>query len=271
MNARFVDLPAAQYHQIKALSASGISILLDECPEVFYYWQNKNDDTDTYATKFGTATHAYILEPELFDLNYVVRGRFQSGIKGKIEREQVDMSGAKIISPAEFEIIQILGKKFFNNKYIQALLSRTAKNYREITILWEEEIFIEGQEEPIIVPCKARIDLLFIESFLGTLIIDLKTCDSTNPEKLKISVKKYGYYRQAFWYTYALSQVGYTDNYFIFSFLGKAAPNMIAMHTLNNILLEQGERECMLALEIYAQCLQTNIWPDYTGGKITSL
>src|SRR5947209_5113581 len=63
------DLPAAEYHAMKALSASGAWILAEDCPAKFLWrspWNPLWQGEDSADFDMGTAAHFAVLEPDQF-------------------------------------------------------------------------------------------------------------------------------------------------------------------------------------------------------------
>jgi exodeoxyribonuclease VIII len=64
------DMPAADYHEAKALSKSGLD-QFRKSPAHFRSWQDgKTRNESSPALEFGTAAHCAVLEPERFILTY---------------------------------------------------------------------------------------------------------------------------------------------------------------------------------------------------------
>ena len=64
------DMPAADYHEAKALSKSGLD-QFRKSPAHFRAWQDgKTQNESSPALEFGTAAHCAVLEPERFILTY---------------------------------------------------------------------------------------------------------------------------------------------------------------------------------------------------------
>lgn len=54
------------YHAAEGISSTGVLVIAEECPKSFRYGEHK----ETPALLFGTASHAALLEPELFHATY---------------------------------------------------------------------------------------------------------------------------------------------------------------------------------------------------------
>lgn len=256
LRVSYTDSPE-KYHSVKALSNSGISILL-KCEAKFKHWLDHGIDQETSALRIGSLFHCLTLEPEKFNERYHVKkedGRMKAG---KNEIAAVKERSVQVISRHEYEKCLNMGKSVASHSFFEKVI-RPNKSRTEVSIYWSE--LVAGVE----IPCKARID---IETTIDGIAIltDIKSTNDADPEKLPGHIYKYGYHRQGAWYIRAykkafesIKQAGF----FLF-FVEKSAPYITTCVELENDALCQGDSEIESALLKYAQCYSSGVWPDYT-------
>jgi hypothetical protein len=102
-----------------------------------------------------------------------------------------------------------------------------------------------------------------------TTIIDVKVSESAHPKKFASKVYDFGYDIQAAAYTEALDenepdQAGRRQ--YIWAVVEPEPPHRCLVRPIGSAYLEMGQRRWKRAKAIWAQCLETDIWPDYTEG-----
>lgn len=134
------------YHADPALSSSGIKILLRSPEEYHYHYIAKTDpDPDTVATKFGTAYHTFVLEPEAFSY--------------QILPNQKGTTKEGCLADTELAQIIAMKKRLFSNPRHAVLFQG---GYPEVSVFW--------QDEETGVMCRVRFDY-----WKPGFITDLKT------------------------------------------------------------------------------------------------
>ncbi len=170
----FPNLSNEDYHSDKAVSRSGI-ILFDESP--LKYWANyinpnRPKKESTKAMDFGSAFHAYILEPELFIEQYAIQpfpvllkivGREIYDMH-KAECLELQMSGKIILTGEEFLLLQNMDDALRNHPEASELIFGGTN---------EQSYFWQDKESGL--HLKARPDILH-----NNMYVDLKTCVSAS-------------------------------------------------------------------------------------------
>jgi hypothetical protein len=245
------------YHAMRALSNSGISILLNQTPAHFKAWlDNELPEKTTPALLLGQLFHSLTLEPESFISRYTVQQEKGNTKAGKEEKAQADAYGLTLVSQADYDQAAAMARNTRANRRIKNLLE--AKNSRtETSICWDETV------NGIVIPCKARIDFLAEFDGFGLVACDLKSTLDASPGEISKSIFKYGYYRQAAWYMRALAAAGLDCRLFVFIFVEKSAPYLVSPVKLPEQAYIKGYDECQQALELYASCVKADYWPGY--------
>lgn len=239
-------LPAADYHKIRALSATGLKKLATS-PAHFAHWLD-NPDEQTPALRLGMLTHICVIEPKRFDDEVVVAPIVDRRTKeGKSIWEQFkgDNEGKEIITHEERE--QMLAMRAAVRAHPAASLLLTGGK-AEVSVFAEE-----GG-----VYCKARFD------YLTNAIIDLKTTEDASPAGFARSVANYGYHIQAAHYLAMAKAVGLEVKEFILIAVEKSGPHAVACYKLDpaDILLADAERRRLI--QLHASCSEFNAWPAYS-------
>ena len=126
----------------------------------------------------------------------------------------------------------------------------------EVSVFWEETA-----SDGTIVQCRARFDHL-----IAPRILDVKWTADANPAVLARHMVDFGYDIQDAAYRSALRAVmpelaGREDMTFLFC--EKVAPNAVTPAQCAGSMRQLGELKWRRAIDTWAQCLRTGVWPDY--------
>lgn len=138
------------------------------------------------------------------------------------------------------------------------LIAAPEQHRREQVALW-----FETASNGMQVPCRAKIDLLSLD--LG-MIEDLKTLERANPRGLAKHVETYGSHVQYGAYTSAIATLvpelaGCTS--FHWTFVESRKPHCVVRRHPSGMMRQLGETLWRLAVERWAECLDTGEWPGY--------
>lgn len=241
------DMPADEYHADPALSSSGArKLLLPSCPAIFDY-ERRNGQERKREFDIGTAAHTLLLGfgPQLHVVdadNYLTK-------VAKKDRDDAYDRGDVPLLPHEFDAVQNMVTEARENTVVQRLLG---KGQPEVSLFWTDE--------PSGVACRARPDWLGPDA-----IVDYKTSPSASPSSIPKSVADFGYYMQADWYLEATQQLGLlpADAPFYFIFQSKTPPHLVKVVELDETALAIGHDRNALAREVFRDCTEANIWPDF--------
>jgi hypothetical protein len=101
------------------------------------------------------------------------------------------------------------------------------------------------------------------------LVVDLKTCQSVEPRAISKTVAEYRYYQQEPFYLDGVRALGLDpDPAFVFVFVEVNAPHLVTVCELDGAAVAAGDIENQRALELYAECTVTDVWPGYSDGDI---
>jgi hypothetical protein len=114
------------------------------------------------------------------------------------------------------------------------------------------------------VRCRAMLDHLWPASFL-----ELKTISTADVETCQRQAYSLGYDIQMAAYTSAVEALGAPPGRLdpLIAFAEADEPNCVSVFRLNESLAELGRRRWRRAVETWAECLQSGVWPEYQARR----
>lgn len=234
------NLPAADYHAIEALSASGAKLLL-KSPDHFLA-EKMNPKAPTAAMKNGTLTHTLFFEPHKFEEEYAVMPKFDKRTKfGKEGAEQFEAEndGKIIIDEYAYERAKAISASAKAHPLVADLI---ANGDAEVTMQWEQY----G------VKCKARVDFL-----TSATMLDLKTCSDASPSGFARQIANFSYHLQAAHYANGFKEItGIELDRFVFIAVESEAPYAVGVYTIDEAGLWSGRKLLKQAADAYKKALK---------------
>ena len=265
------------YHAHAGISASGLK-LMGKSP--LHYWgayldPNREPREETPALKLGTAIHTAVLEPMRFADEYVVvpdsapRRPTSVQLNAKKpsddtvaaiswwEKFDADTKGKTVISRDDLATCTAISERLRQHPAAQVL-------FRDGVA--EQSMFWEDPDTGVL--CKCRPDWLIH----SVAIVDVKSTQDASPAGFARSVANFEYHVQAAWYLdgVKICTNDRSPSAFIFAAFEKEAPHAVAFYNADPEMIELGRREYRRRLQVYANCLQSNVWPGYPAA-ITNL
>lgn len=288
------EMPNEMYHQeVDGISGTGLCKIYLKSPAHFRY----GEYTTSPALTFGIASHSAILEQEKFDEEFVCdidRADYPDALNSDVEmkaklkelgvagfsklkkpeliealkktgeelefwpeiREAFDKEheGKVFVPKANFEMIMKMRKVIFGQK---KYAERLSNGFSEMSIIGEIEL-PSGKK----VTVKIRPDLITAE--FGD--VDYKTCLDASPEKFGRDAYKLGYYLKMA-LQHDVLELAYERKPKEIMLLAqeKAAPYIPQGYIFSERQIELGRRQYIEALEIYASCMESGVWPSYSS------
>ena len=212
---------------------------MKKSPAHFKYHCEHPEESASLA--FGSAAHAWVLEPDYFMNEYAV--------VPQVDRRTKEQTW---IDAADFETIKDMYEALMLNEDISKIL--TAEKRVEVPFFWVDE---ETGEE-----CKCKADII-TEIDGVPYIIDYKTTTSCEDGAFERSARKYGYRFQAGFYSEGINMCTMEDHVFAFIAQEKTAPYMARLFICDEGFVNAGKREFHELLRKYHQCKETNEWKGY--------
>lgn len=251
------NIPFKQYAASEGINSSGLKHILRSPAHYYEYRYNRVEEKASDALIFGSLFHYAVLEPELFNKNYIVQPKYDLRTKIGNQKhnawEEEHIKENSIIVPEKFsEQLNQMVNKMLTHSQVKRLLE---KGIRETTLFWNDRETGELS--------KCRPD--FITSF-GDLI-DLKTSMDAREDKFSRDIWHYQYHIQAAHYCEGGRVTGqYNSDTFIFIVIEKDPPYEIGVYPSGTSVLGVGDQWRSKAMNIYSKCKKNNRWPGYNVG-----
>jgi len=248
------NLPAPDYHALRALSASGAWTLAEDCPAKFL-WQSPWNPLWTAEAKtefdIGSAAHLAVLEPAEFEARTLIidAADYRTG-KAQEQRNAARDSDRVPLLARQLDIVQAIAGSIRAHPIASEAF---AGGMPEASLTWRDA----GTD----VPCKARIDWLPRH---GRWLVDLKTAASANPRTWKDQATRLGYHARAAWYLEGAEAVtGRRPEEYWFVVVEKEPPYLVSVVAFDEAALEWGRIVNRRACELFARCAGSGDWPGY--------
>ncbi len=252
----YANIPNELYHAGEGISSSQIKDYLKN-PALYKakYVSNSIEKKDpTPALLIGSATHTAILEPHLFDGEYVQAPEINRRTKeGKIQFAEFEEANKnKIILKADDMVkIKEMSKSMAEHR-LHKLLDNTVP---ELTVV------AECPDTGLLLKC--RPDALHTEYCL-----DVKTTADASPSGFAKSIFNFGYHISAAYYLKVLRLAGIECNSFIFACVESSAPYLCSFYELDQESLAIGEELVNKALQGIVEAQAFNEYKGYNDDLI---
>lgn len=253
-----LDVPEVDYHADRStLSVSGAKVLL-QAPALFK-WQQ---DHPVYKAvfDFGSAAHAKVLgvgaELVVHEYDTAKVKSPKSTNAWKAQQAEVRETDGVLLLPEEHQTVVDMADALTNHPFAVALLEGG-----------DAEVSAYAPDEPTGIMRRCRFDYLR----RGDVGTDYKSTISAHPDAFVKQCVNYGYDSQAAWYSDLSADLGEPLTAFAFIAQEKVPPYLVEVYELPPELLERGRRRNRRALERFRDCIETGLWPGYTGQPYTTL
>lgn len=244
------DIPNEVYHADRTcVSSSGLKQIL-RSPAHYQAYLSGAARKETPAKFLGSAIHAKLLEPHLYDAEYVVAPSVDKRTKEWKEFE-IANANKKILTPDQMAVVEGIAFSVAQHTSASTLLRA---GLVEHSIIWKDE------ETGIW--CKIRPDCLCVDFDTG-ICLDVKSTEDASPAAFPRSAVNYDYDLSAAMYLEGLRQVFKRDFDFVFLAVEKDAPFGCALYGAPDEMLQRGERRFRQALRTLKACNDTNAFPCY--------
>lgn len=245
----FDGMPAAIYHAIEAMSASGAKKMI-QAPALFKLMR-ETGSTPTDAMQLGTAIHDGTLEPDTFSARVVAAPKFDRRSKaGREDAEAFDREHAGKVILAPDDYARALGAIAAVRRHPSAAKLLDGAQV-ETSAFW-----YDGRYK---VPCKARFD-----ARNHGLLIDLKSARDASPDGFARQAASLLYHVQAAHYCSASEHVfDESPQAFVFIVVETEPPFLVGCYAVPGNAILAGAHLMNIALSRYAEALATGIYPGY--------
>lgn len=243
------DLPDEQYHAARdSLSFSGAKLLLPpSCPAKFRE-QMDNPPKPKPQYTFGHAAHELLLGKgaEIIEVD-------APDWRSKVAKEVRDQACNGIAPMLTHELEKA-------RAMVDAVLTHPTAG--PLFEQGQAELSLYATDPATGVRLRGRIDWLTPD-----FIVDFKTSDTAEPCRFARKGAGYLYHAQHAWYEDLVKAVGLSDSpRFVDVVVEKTPPYVVTVVEFDAEAVTEGRRLNRTAIDIYAQCVETNEWPDYGPG-----
>lgn len=242
-------IPEAEYHADRSsLSVSGAKTIL-RSPALFRWQQDHPVHKDVF--DFGSAAHQLVLG--------VGPGIAVIPPTSRAKADQEAHKAAKGAARAEGKIPLTAD----DHARVVAMADRLSEHTLAMRLLSDgrPEVSAYALDEATGVMRRCRFDWLG-----STVLTDYKSCQSADPRDLAGrygAVSKWGYDKQAAWYTDLARDLGHPAAAFAFIFQEKTEPYQVTVAYVDDADLEDARAANRVALERFRDCTESGIWPGY--------
>lgn len=248
------NLPEHEYHadpvEGGSLSSSGAKLLLPpSCPAIFKHRKtNPSEPTDDMI--LGSAAHVVVLGAGA-DIAIIEANSWRSG-EAKLAKAEALAAGRIPLLAKDHDTVLAMAAALRRHRMADQLF-QPGTGKAEQTVIWKT-----GD-----VRRRALID------WLGEDIIDdYKTCFRADRASIIKAIATYSYHGQGAWYTDAAESLGMHKPRFRLIFQEKTPPYLVVVVRPDADAIEVGRRANRKAMDIYARCMETGVWPGYADGEI---
>jgi len=251
------EISNEQYHGGPGLSKSALDLLRRSPAHYAAAYIHGKREPSTPAQILGTRIHSSILEPHLFERDYVVEPAELSALssatkaykEGRKLFEEAN-PGRSVLSLDEWNTIRGMTDAVWSNPNAATLLQN---GYAEQSVYWNHPDFPD-------VLCKARPDYLRMEG----VVIDVKTTKDAGAKAFASSIANFRYHVQAAWYLHGLSfAFGREFKHFVFIAVEKEPPYGVAIYEASPDMVFKGEMDYREDFARYIECSRSGVWPGY--------
>ena len=203
----------------------------------------------TKAMADGTAVHAFFLERDKFDSDFVIKPA-DMRLNTKVGKEWALEHQNKIIIDSELgNNLYEMEKSFMDSP---ARLIYDKQGQSELSYFWNDLGLVKG---------KCRPDWISND---GNIVVDIKTTTDASPKGFQKSIANWGYHLQLGWYIRGLQKLGLPAKEFIFIAIEKTPPFSVGVYRANKEMITYANDEINNLVYDIDESLKSDDFPDYT-------
>lgn len=248
-NGIYTSMTANEYHASDAIGSTTIKAI-SVSPANHYF----NKFKGSKSSQIGTAIHAAILEPELFERDFVMLPDTTRASKEYKEIVKNGVDAENILVGSEVEKVRLMLESSKLNTDFQEYIAGDGES--------ELSIFTTCPRTGLQLKCR------FDRMAMGyPYPVDVKSTKSVDWRSFSKDIKTYGYHIQAAYYLYVYElATGIKLNQFCFFAIENVAPHRNCMYFLDAESLELGRKIMFEALDTLLACMNGEI--EKTQGMV---
>lgn len=270
----YAGIDATDYHRnpnllpAPSLSSSGAKTLLAKSPFHFWWDSPMNSDRPSEADKphfgIGKAAHDLILLSDRWPEQYFVLPKGFSRAKAKemadaiAEADAAAETGLTILRHEDYETVKAVAAALRKNSLAMAAL--TAGETEE-TLAWRDSrtgVWLRARPDFRPDSILAKRDVM--------VVADLKFMSPSyaSPDGFERAVHQFGYHQSAAFYADGIKAIyGHYPTHWLHVVIEKEPPHCVALYQLPGEDIELGRVLNRRAIDTFARCLETGVWPGY--------
>lgn len=235
--------PFAQYAQSPEVHATALRYLLTS--PLAYKAHQERPDVETDAMRLGRACHTAVLEPSKFFREFAV---WKGGRRAGTEWKEFcsGKSSKTVLTQDQYDTAVAIQRAVRSHKVASRYLCEP-QGRAEVSIHWVHER--TG------VAIKCRLD------WLGSVVLDLKTCRDPSPAKFSTVCAQYGYALQLALYRDAACAAGLGALPGKIIAVQSTEPHDVVVYDLDGELQALGTAQYERALDLLVECTKSGNWP----------
>lgn len=237
-------------HLGRSLSASGAKVILKNPAR--YEWERRNPPPSKDAFDLGTIAHTLILGTG--QECHVIDAEDWRSKAARDARDEARQSGKVPLLRKDYDAAKAMADAVRTHELAGKILS---EGEPEKSLYW--------LDEPTGVTCRGRLDW-----WRNNAIVDVKTTRNGHPDDFERDAGNYGYHISAAHYVTGVETLTGARLPFVLIAVEKEPPHFVSVHQFDDDYLDLGARRMRHALELFAQCESSGVWPDY-GNEIHTL
>lgn len=249
-------LDEAAYHRgivagEPSLSHSGMKALLKGTASKFKWEIDHHEEPNRDDFNLGSATHTLVLGvgPEPYDMG--ITDWRKPAVRA--ERERVREAGLMPLKSQDFAKAHAMARSVLNHQ-------RAAELLRD----GRPEVSMFARDPDTHVMLRVRLDWLRDDG----RIVDFKTAADANPAHFGKRALDFGYYIQDPVYSHVTGLCGIDVDGFEFVLVEPEPPYDVSVCHLGPASKELGWMHAQQAIELFAECMTTGVWPGYPAESI---
>ena len=256
-------VPELEYHADKgSLSHSGAKRLLPPSTPAHFRWEQDHGRPAKAAFDVGHAAHSYVL-----GTGQPIVEVDAPDWRTKSAQEQRDAAHAAGHVPLLTD----------THQQVQAMAAAlrlhplAADLFAPGSGLPEQSMYRTDEATGVTLRC--RLDWMPHPTGERLIVADYKTAVNADPRGFGKTAASYGYHMQAAWYSDMVISLGLAPAVtFLFVVQEKTAPHLVSVVELVADAVALGRRANRRAIDTYAECTASGVWPGYdTGIPLISL
>lgn len=212
--------------------------------------------TPSPAQALGTALHMAILEPDRFLETYAVKPEVDARTKaGKEAIAEAAAGGKELLPKFDFEAALTTAARLREHPFYRKFVDDG---------VYESSWF---SDHPLGARCKGRVDIWLPNK---NVIVDIKTCETSETRLFSRDAIKYLYHAQAaFYMDLVAAATGVPVDGFVILALEKTEDRDFRAFWLDPELIERGRSDYRVWLMQWLHCEETGTWPGYQPELVT--